>query len=101
MIVTLDPPRWKGGPEICPVANLPAFNFPKQLDDFLKDNAPSAKVVKKWQCDHCKCWHAYTLAPDVSGGSSGTGRSTNLKTMQEWKRFFNATSAAEMLDDYE
>ena len=71
-----DHPRWPGGPLICPIENLPAFDTRATLDHFHKTNGPSCKVIRTWQCDHCHHWHMETTAPDPAGGSSGTGRST-------------------------
>lgn len=70
----LEKARWPGGPKICSVANLPAFETEGALRAFLKANGPSCKVVKEWQCEACGHWHAKTRAPDPAGGSSGTGR---------------------------
>jgi hypothetical protein len=79
----LEKPRWPGGPKICPVVNLPAFVDSKALDEFLKTNAPSCKVVHKGQCKHCGHWHAKTVAPDPAGASSGNGRSTSFATLNK------------------
>lgn len=68
------PPRWRGGPSIRPATNLPAFEEPFDLDAFLLANGPSCKVIRKFLCEHCDCWHAETKAPDPAGNSSGTGR---------------------------
>lgn len=73
---SLDPPRWPNGPQICSVVNLPAFETEAELDKFNAANGPSCKVDRKWLCEHCEGWHCDVTAPDPSGGSSGTGRSS-------------------------
>lgn len=78
-MITLDPPRWKNGPQICPVENLPAFFTSDLLDSFLKKNSPGCKVRETFCCTRCNHWHARTVAPDPCGGSSGTGRSSKEK----------------------
>jgi hypothetical protein len=90
--------RWPGGPKICPAENLPAFQTAAGLDGFLKANSPSCKVVSKWQCATCGHWHAYTIAPDPAGGSSGTGRSSKFSNAEEWRLFFAAKTPGEFLD---
>lgn len=69
-------PRWPGGPLVCEVANLPAFETQDELNKFHLANGPSCKVIRQWQCEHCEGWHHETTAPDPAGGSSGTGRSS-------------------------
>jgi hypothetical protein len=96
MSAPLMKPRWPNGPKICAAENLPAFETAKDLAAFLAKNAPSCKVVKKWQCQACGHFHAYTVAPDPAGGSSGTGRSSKNSTMEEWKRFFRAETVGEL-----
>lgn len=79
MSVQLEKPRWPGGPDICPNANLPALPTQSALKKFLSDNGPSCKVTKEWECSHCGHWHAHTIAPDPAGNSSGTGRGSKGK----------------------
>lgn len=74
-MTTLDPPRWPFGPDICPVANLPALPTEAALHEFHRRNGPRCAVLREWQCDACGHWHAATVAPDPSGATSGTGRS--------------------------
>lgn len=73
----MEPPRWKGGPPMCKRENLPALPSQAELDAFLKKNGPSCKVKKTFRCAACGHWHAIIVAPDPSGGSSGSGRSSN------------------------
>ncbi len=72
--VLLDPPRWPGGPPICPTANLPALPSENALAAFLAKAGPRCSVERIWQCDFCYQWHAATQAPDPTGTTSGTGR---------------------------
>ena len=74
-------PRWKGGPRICPAANLPAFATEREAGIFRTDNCPSCKVktdakgnARQWQCEACGHWHYDGTAPDPAGASSGNGR---------------------------
>jgi hypothetical protein len=97
MSAPLGKPRWPGGPKICPAENSPAFESAKALDAFLMANSPSCKVLKKWQCEACGHYHAYTLAPDPTGASSGQGRSSRGRDMEGWKRFFEARTPAELI----
>ncbi len=76
---TLNPPRWKGGPDICISENLPAFETVQQMQAFNAANAPSCKVVRFWRCEVCDHYHEETKAPDPTGGSSGTGRGSKGK----------------------
>jgi hypothetical protein len=70
----LAPARWKGGPPICPAANLPAFPTERDAAKFREDNCPSCKVRRQWSCDQCGHWHYDGTAPDPAGASSGNGR---------------------------
>jgi hypothetical protein len=82
----LAPARWKGGPPICPAANLPAFPTERDAAKFREDNCPSCKVrqsfdaagkpvgIKQWLCKECGHWHYNGIAPDPAGASSGNGR---------------------------
>lgn len=58
--VRLDPPRWPGGPQICPAANLPAFATEREMNGYFDTNAPSLPEVRRWQCDRCGMWHRQT-----------------------------------------
>lgn len=69
-------PRWPGAPKMCLHANLPAFKTTKDWDQFHATNSPGNKVVRVWLCEVCEHWHAWTIACDPAGGSSGTGRSS-------------------------
>lgn len=77
--MTLEPPRWKNGPGICPVENLPALPTLKELRAFKEANGPSCKTIHEWHCEACGHWHMKTSAPDPAGGSSGTGRGSKNK----------------------
>jgi hypothetical protein len=99
MSAPLEKPRWPGGPKICPSENLPAFESSKALDSFQSANSPSCKVVKKWQCQACGHWHAYTVAASPAGDSSGSGRNSNRTTVEDWKKFFAAQTPAELLEE--
>jgi hypothetical protein len=76
MNARLEKPRWPGGPKICSVENLPAFETVDAWRAFHKANGPSCKILKEWQCEACGHWHARTSAPDPAGASSGNGRSS-------------------------
>jgi hypothetical protein len=69
-------PRWPGAPPICLHANLPAFETFDAWKDFYERNAPGCKVERTWLCDVCHHYHGWSIAPDPSGSSSGTGRSS-------------------------
>lgn len=71
-------PRWPGAPEMCIKANLPAFVTERALRTFLSANGPSCKVTRIWICASCGRYHAQTIAPDPSGGSSGNGRNAKI-----------------------
>lgn len=77
-MIALDPPRWPGGPRICPVANLPAFQIWADAAEFLDALHGSAKV--KWICRHCEHWHFWgdpnSYAP--AGQTSGTCRASKI-----------------------
>lgn len=95
MATALSPARWKGGPPICPAANLPAFPDEKAAAKFREANCPSCKVrtrevptgerdpsgkavvrteSRQWLCPDCGHWHYDGIAPDPAGASSGNGR---------------------------
>lgn len=81
-IVPLDPPRWPKGPSICPVANLPAFETQAVMKEFHEANGPGCKVIREYLCRRCGHWHMVTRAPDPTGGSSGTGRSSKWEEVE-------------------
>ncbi len=56
----LEPPRWPGGPPICPVENLPAFPTQDALKKFKAENSPSVEIIKIGKCAACEHWHAKT-----------------------------------------
>lgn len=99
MSAPLQKSRWPSGPKQCATANLPAFETPGALDDFLKKNSPSCKVIRKYQCAHCGHWHADTIAPDPAGGSSGTGRGSKFATHEEWQKFVKAKTPADLIEE--
>jgi hypothetical protein len=63
----LEPPRWKGAPPICPVANLPAFATEKELAAF--NGNYGGTILQKWKCKECGYWHYWssTEQPDTNG----------------------------------
>lgn len=69
-------PRWPGAPPICLKARLPAFLTREDYNRWHERNGPGCTVKRVWKCDYCQHWHADTVAPDPTGGSSGTGRSS-------------------------
>lgn len=72
--IALDPPRWKGGPKICPAVNLPAFDSPQAIADFIAKNCPGATLTDQYQCIRCDKWHFEATMRPPSGATSGTGR---------------------------
>ena len=74
ILKTLDPPRWKGGPSICPVANLPALATLTDLEAFIKRNGQGVFVKRLYQCPDCRQYHAETASRSPSGDSSGNSR---------------------------
>jgi hypothetical protein len=70
----LEPPRWKNGPPICSVANLPAFDSKKDAADFLTANSPGSTVIEMWTCTACGMVHFWSVAQGPAGASSGTTR---------------------------
>lgn len=70
----LEPPRWPGGPGICPVANLPGFLAVEDLTRFVDSLCGS--VMVKWQCSECGTWHFWPSAnPNAPAGeTSGSCR---------------------------
>lgn len=79
-LITLDHPRWPGGPPLCPAANLPAFataDQAKQWHDAPKRGNPlyeSNPMTKLWQCEECGQWHFTTHPRPPSGSSSGSSK---------------------------
>lgn len=57
--MSLEKPRWKDGPVICEVANLPAFLTVKALEKFYDSICMTART--SWQCSACMRWHAWPL----------------------------------------
>jgi hypothetical protein len=74
MNAQLEPPRWPGGPDICPVANLPAFLTAKDAADFRAANSPGTTVIAEWTCTSCFWIHFWSVAQGPAGASSGTTR---------------------------
>ena len=64
--------RWKSGPPICEVANLPAFLSKKALNKFLGSLCTPAII--SWQCGVCMRWHCWPKPKAPAGSSSGTER---------------------------
>ena len=53
----LEPPRWPGGPEICEMHNLPAFETREDAEKF-HDNQGSRNPIKRiGRCRYCGKWH--------------------------------------------
>jgi hypothetical protein len=52
------PARWPKGPQICSIANLPAFESQAEMKDFHAVNAPRIQVKEEYQCFACGKWHA-------------------------------------------
>lgn len=64
MSITLDPPRWPGGPAFCPACNRMAFPDQAALHAYRKtigmDGHPPGKL---WRCGASESWHYEGLAP--------------------------------------
>lgn len=75
-VAELDPPRWPGGPPICPAANLPAFADGKELAAFEAASSPGWKVFLKFTCKACGRLHVWAGGHDPAGQSSGNTRSS-------------------------
>lgn len=71
-MITLLPPRWNHGPDICPVANLP--HFPTKADAITYLLATHGEYLHLWQCSVCDGWHFWPKPRSPSGGTSGTTR---------------------------
>lgn len=56
----LDPPRWRGGPEVCPAENLPAFPDASAAGKFLSGSCPGYSAYRTWDCP--KCGRTHVLA---------------------------------------
>lgn len=69
-------PRWPGAPPICIATNRLAHKSKEAWQEFYDTNCPRLKIIKLWVCEVCGCWHSIGVAPDPSGDSSGTGRSS-------------------------
>lgn len=76
--VQLEPPRWSGGPRICPYENLLAFETEKEIGRFCDDNCPSCSPYFKWKCGQCGHWHMLTSWPAPAGASSGNARAFKI-----------------------
>ncbi len=68
----LDPPRWPGGPPICPKANLPHFETRKEMRAFQELLCSSALL--DWFCPDCAGFHYWGKTPAPAGTSSGSSR---------------------------
>jgi len=64
----LDPPRWPGGPKICIVANLPAFETEADAMQFNGGEHP-LPVLARWQCQSCGGWHYWSTSRTDSNGA--------------------------------
>lgn len=69
--IELDPPRWPGGPPICPVVNLPAFTGKAAAMAFRDANAPGSNVKRIWLCTDCGMVHYEATPIAVSGTTAG------------------------------
>lgn len=65
-------------PPLCSQTNLPSFKTVKDLEAFHNSQTPSCHQLHRWQCSFCGHWHSWGVAPDPTGGSSGTGRHTKV-----------------------
>lgn len=70
----LDKPRWPGGPPICTVTNLPAFDSVESLAAFRDASAPGGHIIAQWKCTACGLWHYWSAGHDPAGASSGMTR---------------------------
>ncbi len=71
LAVVLEAPRWRGGPEVCREANLPAFAGEKAAQKFHAANGGSwLGMSKLWRCEACGRWH-YTSVPVGDNAVSG------------------------------
>lgn len=70
--MSLEAPRWPGGPKICVASNLPAFESRKAMKAFQFDNL--SNVTREWECDDCGCFHYEAKARAPAGSSSGNER---------------------------
>lgn len=73
-LLQLEPPRWPGGPPICPYENLPAFATWSEAARFQEDNAPGNGIAHKWQCQKCGMWHFIGKPRQPSGTTSSSER---------------------------
>lgn len=74
MTTQLDPPRWKGGPPICPDENLPAFVDATEAKGFHARCCPGSRVTRSWHCRFCGHIHFEAKPRSPSGDSSGSSR---------------------------
>lgn len=80
MSVTLEPPRWRNGPPICPAENLPAFPSQAAAVEFnsgparTNPNFEPYRIKRLWKCDSCDQWHFIAKMRPPSGGSSGSSK---------------------------
>lgn len=80
---TLEPPRWPGGPPICPAANLPAFPDEAASLRFHETNSPGSRVYRRWQCRQCGRWHYLALPCSPAGDSSGKAHRGGEELLKE------------------
>jgi len=65
----LNPPRWPGGPKICIVANLPAFETEA---DAIASNERNGHlpILVRWHCKSCGGFHQFVTGyPTDSNGA--------------------------------
>ena len=68
----LESPRWVGGPHICSIVNLPAFETEREAQAF-NDAHGHLPVMVRWRCKACGGWHHWTTAPTDSNGAYKAG----------------------------
>lgn len=68
-MITLDPPRWTGGPMICKTMNLPAHPDKAAMVRFLESICMLGNLETFSVCPHCNHLHHHCRPP--SSGSSG------------------------------
>lgn len=71
-MLTLDPPRFRNGPAMCPSQNLPAFESRAEAEQYLNRHLPGCKVTRIGKCDQCGHWHFEAEARGPSGSDNGT-----------------------------
>lgn len=67
-------PVWLECPPLCQKSWLPSLQTLPDLLVFLARNGPRCEVLRVYQCNHCRGWHAETSGPDPAGNTSGTTR---------------------------